>query len=134
MKIDGGCHCGFVTWEAELDPEKVVICHCADCQTLSGTAFRTVGIVPRADFRLLSGTPKDYVKTAESGRKRVQAFCPECGSPLYATGAGDDTAFYNIRLGTARQRDQLVPKKQLWCRSAQPWLADMDSAPKAETQ
>ena len=80
MKIDGGCHCGSITYEAELDPEKVVICHCSDCQTLSGTAFRTVGIVPRADFKLLSGAPKDYVKTAESGRQRVQAFCPECGS------------------------------------------------------
>jgi hypothetical protein len=134
MKIDGGCHCGSITYEAELDPEKVVICHCSDCQTLSGTAFRTVGIVPRADFKLLSGAPKDYVKTAESGRQRVQAFCPECGSPLYATGVGDDTAFYNIRLGTARQRDQLVPRKQLWCRSAQPWLGDMDTAPKVETQ
>lgn len=133
MKIDGGCHCGRITYEAELDPEKVVICHCSDCQTLSGTAFRTVGIVRREDLRLLSGTPKDYVKTAESGRQRVQAFCPECGSPLYATGVGDDTKFFNIRLGTARQRDQLVPKKQVWCRSAVPWLGELDAAPKVDT-
>jgi hypothetical protein len=39
MKIDGRCHCGYITYEAEIDPEKVMICHCADCQTLSGSAF-----------------------------------------------------------------------------------------------
>jgi len=27
MKIDGGCHCGYITYEAEADPEKVGICH-----------------------------------------------------------------------------------------------------------
>ena len=30
--------------EAEIDPEKVVICHCTDCRTLSGFAFRTVAL------------------------------------------------------------------------------------------
>ena len=41
MKIDGGCHCGYITYSAEIDPEDVGICHCTDCQTLTGTAFRT---------------------------------------------------------------------------------------------
>jgi hypothetical protein len=50
MKIDGRCHCGYITYEAEIDPEKVMICHCADCQTLSGfVASPTVGISGSAD-------------------------------------------------------------------------------------
>ncbi len=40
MKIDGRCHCGYITYEAEIDPEKVMICHCSDCQTLSGSTDR----------------------------------------------------------------------------------------------
>ena len=32
MHIDGGCHCGNITYEADIDPEAVSICHCADCQ------------------------------------------------------------------------------------------------------
>ena len=39
MKVDGHCHCGEITFEAEVDPDAVNICHCTDCQTLSGTAF-----------------------------------------------------------------------------------------------
>ena len=38
MKIDGGCHCGAIAYEAEVDPEKTSICHCTDCQQLTGTA------------------------------------------------------------------------------------------------
>jgi hypothetical protein len=40
MKIDGRCHCGFNFYEAEIDPEGVMICHCADCQTPTGSTFR----------------------------------------------------------------------------------------------
>ena len=40
MKVDGACHCGRITFEAEIDPERVRICHCSDCQVLSGSAFR----------------------------------------------------------------------------------------------
>ena len=40
MKIDGACHCGYISYLAEIDPEKAGLCHCTDCQTLSGSAFR----------------------------------------------------------------------------------------------
>ena len=76
MKIDGRCHCSYITYEAEVDPEKVIICHCADCQTMSGSAFRTIAFVQDDTFKLLSGELKVYVKAAESGSRRGQAFCP----------------------------------------------------------
>jgi hypothetical protein len=44
MKIDGHCHCGEITFEAEVDPDALNICHCTDCQTLSGSAFRAKAI------------------------------------------------------------------------------------------
>ena len=53
MRVDGSCHCGAITYEAEVDPEKVMICHCTDCQTLSGSSFRTVALTAEGSFRLL---------------------------------------------------------------------------------
>ena len=53
MKVDGACHCGHIRYEAEVDPAIVVICHCTDCQTLSGSAFRTVVPTLAGSFRLL---------------------------------------------------------------------------------
>ena len=123
MKVDGGCHCGAIRFEAEVDPEKVMICHCTDCQTLSGTAFRTVVPVPRDQFRLVSGTPRIYMKTAESGNRRQQAFCGDCGTPIYSA-AEKDTPAYSVRVGSIRQRAELKPKEQVWCRSALGWLPD----------
>jgi hypothetical protein len=134
MKINGGCHCGYITYEAEADVEKVMICNCVDCQTLSGSAFRTVVFTQKGSFKLLSGKVKIYIRIGESGNKRPQGFCPECGTPIYSTTAGDDPKVYVVRVGTARQRDQLVPKVHLWFRSAQHWIADLDSLPKFEKQ
>ena len=125
MRIDGGCHCGKITYTAEVEPEKVGICHCTDCQTLSGTAFRVSVAAAKEDFHI-SGDVKVYIKTAESGAKRAQGFCPECGTPIYATAASDPQVF-NIRFGTARQRGELRPKTQGWCRSARDWVNDLQS-------
>ena len=47
MKITGGCHCGAITYEAEVDPGKVSVCHCTDCQTLTGSAFRVSAVPTR---------------------------------------------------------------------------------------
>jgi Glutathione-dependent formaldehyde-activating enzyme len=63
-----------ITYEAEIDREKVMICHCADCQTLSGSAFPTVAFTREGTFKLLSGKLKIYIKTGESGTKRPQSF------------------------------------------------------------
>jgi hypothetical protein len=133
MRIDGQCHCGAITYEAEIDPAMVTICHCTDCQTLSGTVFRTAVPAPEAGFTI-TGQPKIYVKTGDSGAKRAQAFCADCGSPLYASGVGDGPKVYMIRVGTARQRDQLVPQKQIWCRSEQDWLAGLGTMRKLGKQ
>lgn len=133
MKIDGRCHCGFITFEATVDPRRVGMCHCTDCQTFSSSAFR-VGVPTRKeDLRFLTGQPKVYVKVADSGNRRAQAFCPECGTPIY-TAPEKDPQVYTIRLGTVRQRDGLVPAVQIWCRSALPWLADLESIPQMSGQ
>lgn len=130
MKISGQCHCGEIAYEAELDPANVVVCHCTDCQALSGTAFRTVGIAPAETFKILKGRPKEYVKHGDSGNPRVQAFCGTCGSGLYATDPGDNPAAYNIRLGTADQRHDLAPQIEVWRQSALRWLPDNDDTKK----
>jgi len=112
MKIDGGCHCGAITYEANLNPEAVGICHCADCQALSASAFRTIGVVQAGAFRLLSGDPTIYVKTGDSGNRREQAFCKNCGSGIYAASVDNHPKVHNIRMGTVRQRAQFPPQFQ----------------------
>lgn len=129
MKIEGGCHCGFISYTAEIDPQDVGICHCTDCQTLSGTAFRVSVPTSKEAFNLVHGQPNIYVKTAESGNKRAQAFCPECGTPIYSADVSEPQMF-NLRMGAVRQRAQLPPKRQSWCRSSLEWLPELQSFPR----
>jgi len=135
MKIDGSCQCGHIKYEAEIDEKNANICHCSDCQAFSGSAFR-VGVPGPSDrFTLLSGTRKTYIKTAESGGKRAQVFCPECGTHLYATDANPATAKVNrYRIGTIHQRQAITPSTQIWCRSALPWAENISGIPSKETQ
>lgn len=128
MHINGGCHCGNIEYEAEIDANKVVLCHCTDCQTMSGAAFRGVVMASEEKFKL-KGTIKDYVKqSADSGNPRVQGFCPACGTHIYATSVGNETKIYNLRLGTIEQRKQLKPTIEIWCDSRQSWLAPIENA------
>jgi len=53
MIIDGGCHCGQFSYRAEVDPDTVIICHSTDCQTLSGSAYRTVVPALEGSFEVL---------------------------------------------------------------------------------
>lgn len=133
MKIDGSCHCGAIAFEAEADPATASICHCADCQAMTGTAFRFNIRVDGPNFRLLRGTPARYLKTtADSGNKRVQAFCSTCGTPMYATAPGDNPPAYTVRIGTLHQRDQFTPKVQKWFKSARSWVTELGSVPRIE--
>lgn len=133
MNIEGKCHCGGITFSAEVVPDQVIICHCSDCQSLSGSPYRAIIPAIEGTFQIESGSPKIYVKTAEDGAKRAQAFCPECGSPIYAAPVGEAALqFIGIRVGVIKQKDQLIPKNQIWCRSALDWAQDFSNVPKAE--
>ena len=130
MRIHGGCHCGYITYEADVDPGAVRICHCTDCQTLTGSAYRVNVQAQKGSFKLLTGKPKHYVKTAESGTKRAHGFCPECATPIYSAPDVPDPDVFGLRVGTIRERAQLSPKIMGWCRSAQPWAMNLESLPR----
>jgi hypothetical protein len=41
---------------------------------------------------------------------------------------------YTVRVGILRQRDQLIPRRQNWFRSARPWVTELTAVPKNEKQ
>ena len=127
MHIHGSCHCENIRFEAEVDPGQTTICHCTDCQKLTGSAYRVSVPALAGTFRLVAGEPRIYVKTGDNGARRAQAFCPECGSRIYASAAVPEPERYNLRVGTIRQRRELRPRTQVWCRSALGWAMDLGS-------
>ena len=125
MKVRGRCYCGQISFEAEIEPDKVRVCHCTDCQILSGSAFRTNVPVVQGTFVLKKGEPKTFFKSADSGNRVVHAFCPDCGTPIYSAVPGEPPG-YSLRVGTLDRRTELVPSRQIWWRSALPWTSDLN--------
>ena len=85
-----------------------------------------VTVPARVDnFRLVRGTPKVYFKVGDSGNRRVQGFCGECGSPICTHAAEEQPKTYGLRVGCIRERQALTPRKRIWCRSALEWSTDL---------
>jgi hypothetical protein len=132
MRVHGQCHCGAVQLTAVVQLSRVFVCHCTDCQVLTGSAFRVVVPVVPGSLEV-QGVTKGYARTADSGAVRQQHFCPECGTPLYA-GAQDGAGLATVRVGVLNERAVLTPTAQLWRRSALPWVNALGEVPACEQQ
>ena len=107
---------GKQSFEGTVDEANVMVCHCVDCQVFSGTdPYRAVVFCKGQDFKIKGkGRAKEYIKaTTESGNKRIQAFCGECGSQLYGCEL-DRGGCYNVRIGCLDKRDSLSPVCQTY--------------------
>jgi hypothetical protein len=133
MKVQGGCLGGRITFEGEVDPATVAICHCTDCQSLTGSAYRaniqTPDREPCAARRAAEGLRQD----SRWRQKGAHAFCPDCGSPIYSSDVSNPP-IYSLRIGTLRERAQLKPARQIWCKSALPWSSDLAGIPRNDRQ
>jgi hypothetical protein len=127
MRIDGACHCGEITYEAVVDPARTIVCHCSDCQTISGGPCRVNVPALTATLRM-TGSPRTYVKIGDSGESVTTAFCGTCGAALYSC-KGETPTFVFLRTGVIRQRDQLIPTAQGFCESGQLWAMEMVNIP-----
>lgn len=133
MRVEGRCLCGACEWAAEVDPARVFICHCEDCQVQSSSAFRSSAVIDGDKFELTRGQLRVYLKKAESGRSRALAFCPDCGTAVYG-GPPDGVGSMSLRVGPLAQARELKPSGQVWCRSRQGWLDDVNELRGMQTQ
>lgn len=128
MEIDGQCHCGKIKFSGETESNFFGICHCNDCQTNTGTAYRAIVNVPAKLFHMV-GKPTEYLKTtSDSGTPVTSAFCGSCGSPIYSC-AVVNPKFYRIRLGLLRQKSEFVPRVQIWKSAAFSWVNELSDVP-----
>ncbi|KAK5075791.1 hypothetical protein LTR24_009882 [Lithohypha guttulata] len=63
----GSCFCGNIKVEYSGEPAMTVLCHCTDCRKIGGGNYSNNIVVPSQQFKVLSGTPKEISKAADSG-------------------------------------------------------------------
>ncbi len=122
INVNGDCHCGDIKICATVKKSEIRACHCTDCQKFSGAPFRAIAIAS-CDKISIKGTPKEYIKIGDSGNKRIQAFCPVCGTQLFATNI--EKTLFNIRTGFLNQRNVLKPKLHVFTTSSMAWIKEI---------
>ena len=81
MKLEGGCYCGAVRYEASGDPLFKGQCHCRECQYISGGSPNVTMGMPADRFAYTKGAPKGFQRS-DLDDPVTREFCPECGTHL----------------------------------------------------
>jgi hypothetical protein len=81
MKLEGGCYCKSLRYEAEGDPMMKAQCHCRECQYITGGAPNVIVGMPAAGFSYTKGTPKQFTRT-DIPRPVTREFCANCGTHI----------------------------------------------------
>ena len=119
-QITGGCLCGKVRYNANVEPVFTGVCHCRDCQKFGGSAFAIVVAVPK-DALSMQGDLRSFSKPGDSGQPIERRFCPECGSTICDEAAVMPSVVM-IAAGSLDDASWLKPAMQIYCDSAQPWV------------
>tara|TARA_B110000977_G_scaffold8556_1_gene11421 strand:- start:317 stop:757 length:441 start_codon:yes stop_codon:yes gene_type:complete len=122
INVDGKCYCGDISIKGTVASAMVMACHCTDCQKFSGAPFRAVAFMPAENIEI-TGSVKEYLKTADSGNERLQGFCGNCGSQIYATDPAKTT--FMVRTGCLTQFSSLIPVKHIFGSSMAEWLSSI---------
>jgi hypothetical protein len=91
----GGCHCGNVRFEADLDLSKVYACNCSMCSKMGWR----LSFVPETAFRLQKG--EDQLSDYQFNKKHIHHyFCRNCGVRSFGQGTdgkGNTMVSINVR-------------------------------------
>lgn len=84
-KYTGGCQCGKVRYEVELEIGKAVSCNCSRCGRLGSL----LAFAPKAAFKLTAG--EDATTEYQFNEHVIHhLFCSTCGIQSYSWGTGPD--------------------------------------------
>lgn len=106
----GGCQCGKVRYEVQLDIGELISCNCSRC----GKLGLLLAFTPASQFKLLQGE-KD-LQTFEFNRHMIEhKFCTTCGVQSFALGKNPKTnesmAAINVRCLDGVDADQFKVRK-----------------------
>ena len=94
MRYQGGCHCGILRFEVELEDNVTVYeCNCSIC---SKSGYLHL-IVAESQFRILSGKEAITTYSFNTGIAK-HTFCKFCGiKPFYTPRSNPDGISVNLR-------------------------------------
>lgn len=120
LPLQGGCFCKKVRYKISDKIIKTGVCHCRECQHLTGGGFYPF-VVIKCESITISGDLREFSRLGASGQLVHCGFCPHCGSTLF----GRPEVWPHIRTVSASSLDEyknFKPSMHVWVEEAQPWI------------
>lgn len=115
------CACGDLKISASGDPERISSCSCIDCQRRTGSVFGVTAFFQEDQINLMSGDPKTFTRTADSGNVLDMNFCPTCGTTLFWTLA-EHPGRVVIAVGCFADPRFPAPERHVWAKHKHYWM------------
>ena len=125
MDVTGACHCGAVTFSAEVDEANVIVCHCTDCRKSAGAPMVAWAMFKADQFAITQGT----VTTHNSSGASMRNFCPKCGTGLFFTNAETLPGIVDVQSATFDDPNQLPAQVHIQTAERIDWMATQHSLP-----
>lgn len=117
--IKGQCACGAVRYASDGEIEFSFHCCCRKCQRSTGAGHASAFALPLDQIEL-TGEVRYFEQMSDSGYVTHSAFCPECGSPMFAKTAQYPNRLY-INAATLDDPSTFSPGFVVFQEMAQPW-------------
>lgn len=116
--LHGGCMCGEIQFDTTAAPAFAANCHCIDCRQATGAAYATISFVS-TDQVTVTGTPKRFEHSADSGNTLTKHFCGNCGSTLFTSNSARD-GMLGIMAGVVKNIEDVKPQLNVFVSSKIP--------------
>ncbi len=117
--LRGRCNCGAISARFIGRPIQTRQCWCQQCRASAAGGPTHNAMFNTADVQL-SGEPGLWSYRAASGNTLTQAFCPHCGTPVYAQSSARPHMM-TFRLGFLSEPHGLAPEMAIWTDEKPDW-------------
>lgn len=126
MKIEGGCYCKAVRYEAEGEPMMKAQCLCRECQHISGGSPNVFMAMPIPGFRYTKGAPKSFTR-GDLENPVTREFCGDCGAPLTSRAPGFPAVI--LKVGSLDDPSVFMPDIAIYGIDRQPFHCIAEGMP-----
>lgn len=127
-KIEGSCLCGAVTFSVKDDFKTFNLCHCTQCQKISGSAHVANLFTQPDNIEWLSG--KEFVTRYDVPEREIRTeFCVKCGCNVpYVTHSGQNLL---VPAGSlSRQPETMTPEQVIFWAERLDWYDHIEAVDK----
>ncbi|WOH35942.1 GFA family protein [Thalassotalea fonticola] len=119
--MKGGCHCGDIRYEIQFKPFDADICHCRDCQKVTGSPIGVWMDFKTEQITWLKGVITEY----QSSTNIFRGFCLKCGSTLSYRNS-DQPAYFTLSITSLDDPNIVEPNYHIYTDNQVNWLTIQD--------